>query len=157
MQPTAEAFFTWVMWLFLDLVAAESLVVLVSSGFPNFVLALAITAFANGLWMSVNGFMVNPKILNPFWLYVFHFIDYQAYVFQGMIVNEFGKRVYTCGSDCQCSYPSDLADQCLIDGKAVVASYGYSTDKMGQWVGIMIAIITGYRLLGWLVLVLRKR
>jgi hypothetical protein len=30
-QPTAKAFFTWIMWLFLDLVAAESLVVLVSS------------------------------------------------------------------------------------------------------------------------------
>ena len=29
-QPTASAFFTWVMWLYLDLLAAESLVVLVS-------------------------------------------------------------------------------------------------------------------------------
>ena len=27
MQPTATAFFTWIMWLFLDLIAAESLVV----------------------------------------------------------------------------------------------------------------------------------
>jgi len=67
------------MWLFLDLVAAESLVVLVSSIFPNFVISLALTAFANGLWMSVNGFMVSPKLLNVFWRYVFHYIDYQAY------------------------------------------------------------------------------
>lgn len=36
------------MWLFLDLIAAESLVVLVSSLFPNFVVALALIAFANG-------------------------------------------------------------------------------------------------------------
>jgi hypothetical protein len=157
LQPTAEAFFMWVMWLFLDLVAAESLVVLVSSTFPNFVLALAITAFANGLWMSVDGFMVTPKILNPFWYYVFHFIDYQAYVFQGMIVNEFGKRTYSCGSDCQCMYQTELADQCRIDGKAVLKVYGYSTDKVGEWVGILIAIIAGYRLLGWAVLVLRKQ
>jgi hypothetical protein len=78
-QPTAQAFFTWIMWLFLDLVAAESLVVLVSSIFPNFVISLALTAFANGLWMSVNGFMVSPKLLNVFWRYVFHYIDYQAY------------------------------------------------------------------------------
>jgi ABC-type multidrug transport system permease subunit len=34
-QPTAEAFFTWIMWLFLDLIAAESLVVLVTSILPN--------------------------------------------------------------------------------------------------------------------------
>jgi hypothetical protein len=84
-QPTAPAFLTWIMWLFLDLVAAESLVVLVSSIFPNFVISLALTAFANGLWMSVNGFMVSPKLLNVFWRYVFHYIDYQAYVFQGKL------------------------------------------------------------------------
>ncbi|KAJ5499341.1 Aminoacyl-tRNA synthetase class 1a anticodon-binding [Penicillium expansum] len=76
-QPTAEAFFTWVMWIFLDLVAAESLVVLVTSIFPNFVISLALVAFANGLWMSVGGFLVTQKILNPFWKYVFHYIDYQ--------------------------------------------------------------------------------
>ncbi|SPO01649.1 related to ATP-binding cassette protein [Cephalotrichum gorgonifer] len=77
-EPTAEAFFTWIMWLFLDLVAAESLVVLVSSIFPNFVVALALTAFANGLWMSVGGFLVPPKILNVFWYYAFSYIDYQV-------------------------------------------------------------------------------
>lgn len=79
-QPTAIAFFTWVMWLFLDLVAAESLVVLVSSIFPNFVISLALTAFANGLWMSVGGFLVPPAILNVFWRYVFHYIDYQVII-----------------------------------------------------------------------------
>lgn len=72
------AFFTWVMWLFLDLLAAESLVVFVSAIFPNFVIALALVAFANGLWMSVGGFLVTPTILNPFWKYVFHYIDYQV-------------------------------------------------------------------------------
>lgn len=64
------------MWLFLDLLAGESLVVLMSSLFPNFVIALALTAFANGLWMSVGGFLVSPKVLNVFWRYVFHYIDY---------------------------------------------------------------------------------
>jgi hypothetical protein len=46
--------------------------------FPVFVVSLALTAFANGLWMSVDGFMVTPKILNVFWRYVFHYIDYQV-------------------------------------------------------------------------------
>jgi hypothetical protein len=66
------------MWLFLDLIAAESLVVFVSSVFPNFVVSLALTAFANGLWMSVGGFLVQPGILNVFWRYAFHYIDYQV-------------------------------------------------------------------------------
>ena len=63
-RPSAEGFWMWVLWLFLDLLAAESLVVLLSSLIPIFVVALAATAFANGLWMCVNGFMVQPDTLN---------------------------------------------------------------------------------------------
>ena len=77
-RPSGDAFLVWIMWVFLDLVAAESLVVLVSGLFPIFVVALAIVAFANGLWMSVGGFLVSPTILNVFWKYVFHYIDYQV-------------------------------------------------------------------------------
>ncbi|KAI9763696.1 MAG: hypothetical protein M1840_009169 [Geoglossum simile] len=75
-RPSATGFLTYIMWLFVDLVAAESLVVLVSSIFPNFVISLALTAFANGLWMCVGGFLVTPTILNVFWRYAFHYIDY---------------------------------------------------------------------------------
>ena len=77
-RPDGSAFMKWVLWLFLDLLAAESLVVLVSSIVPIFVVALAVTAFANGLWMAVDGFLVPMNILNSFWKYVFHYIDYQA-------------------------------------------------------------------------------
>jgi hypothetical protein len=166
-QPTAPAFFTWISWLFLDLLAAESLVVLMSSLFPNFVVALALTAFANGLWMSVGGFLVPPTVLNAFWTYVFHYIDYQTYVFQGMMVNEFRDRVYDCApaeegaaggnaTACHCMYVTDRAAQCQISGAGVLQSYGYATDRTGEWVGILIGIIAGYRLLGWLAMALRK-
>ncbi|KAF4279407.1 hypothetical protein CNMCM8057_005727 [Aspergillus fumigatus] len=152
----AVAFFTWVMWLFLDLLAAESLVVFVTSIFPNFVIALALVAFANGLWMSVGGFLVSPTILNPFWKYVFHYIDYQAYVFQAMMVNEFSRRTYSCGNGCHCMYQTDLASQCRIRGTGVLESYGYATGRTGKWVGILIGIIAVYRLFGWIALVLRR-
>jgi hypothetical protein len=149
----------FVMWLFLDLLAAESLVVLITNIAPIFVVALAAVAFANGLWMSVNGFMVPPHILNVFWKYVFHYIDYQAYVFQGMMVNEFGARIYSCdktATGCHCSFQSALNSQCEIDGKDVLEQYGYNTNKVGLWVGIMLCIIVVYRLLGWVVLFLRR-
>jgi len=69
-----DAFFKFLLWLFLDLVAAESLVVLVSAIFPVFVVALAGTAFANGLWMCVDGFLVPTDTLNPFWKFVWPFL-----------------------------------------------------------------------------------
>lgn len=77
-ESTGRGFVTWVMWLYLDLLAAESMVVFFASVFPNFVLSLALIAFANGMWMSVGGFLVPPTILNIFWRYVFHYIDYQV-------------------------------------------------------------------------------
>ncbi|KAF2729433.1 putative ABC transporter [Polyplosphaeria fusca] len=159
-NPTARGFWTWVLWLFLDLLAAESLVVLLSALIPIFVVALAAVAFANGLWMSVNGFMVPPGTLNVFWRYVFHYIDYQAYVFRGMMVNEFGGRRYECGrgedGGCECMYASRLQGECLIEGRAVLETYGYDTGSMGKYVGYMLVIILGYRVLGWAVLRLKK-
>ncbi|KAK3302445.1 uncharacterized protein B0T15DRAFT_487574 [Chaetomium strumarium] len=155
-QPTAQAFFTFVLWAFLDLLAAESLVVLMTSICPSFVISLALVAFANGLWMSVNGFMVPPTVLNVFYKYAFHFWDYQKYVFENMMVNEFGGRVYSCGNGCQCMWQTDLADQCLIRGQGVLDQYGYKPGYMGKDVGIMVGIIVGYRLAAWLVLKLKS-
>ncbi|THZ59945.1 putative ABC transporter [Aureobasidium pullulans] len=159
-RPDATAFFVHVMWLFLDLVAAESLVVLVSSLFPNFIIALALVAFANGLWMSVGGFLVPTGSLNVFWRYVFHYIDYQAYVFRGMMVNEFDGRTYRCAGNvvtgCSCAYESELSGRCKIDGKAVLQYYDYPTGQLGKTVGIMIGIIVVYRVLGYLALYFRK-
>lgn len=78
-----------------------------------------------------------------------------------MMVNEFSSRTYSCAKiegpgGCQCMYQSDLADQCLIRGQAVLDQYGYGPGHMGKWVGIMLAIVFGYRILGWLVLTLKR-
>lgn len=73
-----------------------------------------------------------------------------------MMVNEFSNRVYSCGSDCNCMYQTEMASQCMIAGQGVLDQYDYSTGMTAKWVGIMIAIIVGYRVLGWLALVLRR-
>ncbi|KAL7941271.1 P-loop containing nucleoside triphosphate hydrolase protein [Trichoderma barbatum] len=159
-RPDGSAFFKWILWLFLDLVAAESLVVLISSIFNIFVVALAATAFANGLWMCVNGFLVPMSILNPFWKYVFHYIDYQAYVFQGMMVNEFGHRDYQCHEiskgQYQCNYPSDLNSIGRIRGTDILHQFSINTGQEGTWIGIMVSIVAAYRLLAYIILVCRK-
>lgn len=158
-RQNGAAFWIYTVWLFLDLLAAESLVVLVASIFPIFVVALAITAFANGLWMCVDGFLVPLTILNPFWKYVFHYIDYQAYVFQGMMVNQFAHGVYECdqvASGYSCQYPSPLNAVGKIDGSAVLKSLQISLGREGEWFGIMVGIIVVYRVLGYIAMRLRR-
>lgn len=162
-RPDFGAFMTWTFWLFLDLVAAESLVVLISSMVPIFVVALAATAFANGLWMCTGGFLVPTASLNPFWRYLFHYIDYQSYVFRGMMINEFGHRKFSCapaedGANCRCMYDSQFAGQCMIDGNAVLEGYGLSAHTSSALTSsaIVIAIIIGFRLLCGLLLFWRR-
>ncbi|ODV92652.1 hypothetical protein CANCADRAFT_30747 [Tortispora caseinolytica NRRL Y-17796] len=143
---SGSGFFTYVLWLFIDLLAAESLVVLITSLVQNFVLALALTAFANGMWMSVGGFLVPADILNVFWYYTFYWIDYQRYVFQGMMFNQFENSTYNCDSQCHCMYTSELQGQCKIAGKAVLENVGFGNRHVQQWIGILFAIIIAYRL-----------
>lgn len=155
-HQTASGFWYYLMWLFLDLVAAESMTTFIASVFPNFVVSLAITAFANGLWMAVGGFLVPSNILNVFWYYTFYWIDYQRYVFQGMIFNEFTNREFRCGDGCHCMYDSPLASQCKISGKAVLESLGYGNYDKGLWIGVLIALVFVYRFATYIVLKLRK-
>lgn len=54
-------------------------------------------------------------------------------------------------------YNTALAPQCKIDGKGVLAEYGYkATGETGKWVGIMLGIIAVYRLFGWAITSIRK-
>ena len=97
------------------------------------IVALADTAFANGLWVCTEGFLVPPTTLNPFWC---------AANGDGM---------------CTCMYSSRLAEECLIEGGTVLNSYGYRIGSTGRLIAVIIAIIADYRGLGWLVLYLRIR
>jgi ABC-type multidrug transport system permease subunit len=165
---SAAKFWWYTFYLSLDLLAAESLVILISAIAPIFVAALAITAFANGLWMAVGGFLVPLPQLNVFWRYAWHYWDYQGWVFRGMMGNEFSGRSYACataaaattsggalggggsgGGVCHCMFQSELSGQCRIAGEAVLRIYGIGQERRGMWVGIMIAIVIGYRLAGW--------
>ncbi len=58
LNPAPAAFFRYIGFLFLGLYAAEAQVQLIATLIPIFIAALAITAFANGFWMSVGGYFI---------------------------------------------------------------------------------------------------
>lgn len=53
-------------------------------------------------------------------------------------------------------YQTELAPQCQITGTGILSQYGYKTGLQGTWVGILIGIIAGYRILGWVALTVRR-
>ncbi|RDA87719.1 hypothetical protein CP532_1765 [Ophiocordyceps camponoti-leonardi (nom. inval.)] len=155
-QPTVLAFFMWLAWLYLELMAAESATVLVSCFFPTFVVALAVIIFANGLWVSVSGFMVPLDKLNAFYKYGFASWNYQKYVFEGMMRNEFASRNYSCGPGCHCMYNTASASRCEIEGKAILDQYGFTHNNTVRDICILVAIILVFRFAAWITLRIKK-
>jgi hypothetical protein len=87
---------------------------------------------------------------------VFSYIDYQGYVFAGLVVNEFGYRVYRCGEDCYCMYNTALKGQCLVAGVDVLHQYGYKLGETSKNVAITLGIIFVMRLMGLAAMQWRK-
>ena len=133
-RPDADGFFNYLAILYVELIAAEALVVLISALFPIFVVALALTAFANGLWMTVGGFLVTPTVLNVFWKYTFYQFDYQRYAFSALVRNQLVGSVYQCGQGCECMFVTSLAKSCLIDGGEAAEQLGYETKNALSYV-----------------------
>lgn len=155
-RHSATGFFMYMMYLFINLVAAESLTIFIATLFPVFVVALALTAFANGLWMAVGGFLVPASVLNVFWYYTFYWVNYQRYTFQGMMFNQFKDTIYSCGLGCQCIFTSELELECKIAGSAVLQNLGYGKPNHGLWIGVTIVLIFVLRAATYLVLRFRR-
>lgn len=111
-------------FVFLGVYAGEAQSILIAAIIPIFVAALAIAAFANGFWMSVQGYF--NRHLPAFWQKSFHYMDYETYAFQLLVNNDFTGLVFTCGTDrngaCNCTYKSELQEQgqCAFTGEDVL-------------------------------------
>jgi ABC-type multidrug transport system ATPase subunit len=153
-RPSASAFFTWTLWLYLNLLAAEGVVILCVVMVPNFVGALVVACLWNVVAFGAAGVLVPPAYLNAFYKYGLYYWDYQGYVFQGMMATQFAGETYGCGAGCYCRYPS-LPGQCQFAGDTVLSLFGIKTADQGRNVGIVVAIILGYRLAAWALLKMR--
>lgn len=138
---------------------------------PIFVAALAITAFVNGLLMSVQGrflcllarhsaitdktartgYFIRINTMPAFWRYTFHQIDFENYSFGLLTTNEFRNTIWPCetlaNGACSCAFPSSLTNQCALKGEDVLDFLGYGGISWGLWFGILVLIALAYRLM----------
>ncbi|GAA6021383.1 hypothetical protein JCM8202_003594 [Rhodotorula sphaerocarpa] len=163
MNPGATHFFRFLVYLYLALFAAESQSLLIAALVPIFVAALALAAFANGLWMCVQGYFIRTTSLPDFWRYSFHYMDYQTYAFDLLVRNDFVGQILPCpvqpDGTCLCPIPSSLVSQgtCAVTGNDVLQDLDIAGISDGLYVGILLIIIFVYRFAMWLVLIWRKR
>ncbi|CAG8492709.1 17935_t:CDS:2 [Acaulospora morrowiae] len=148
----------FVLFLFLALYVAESMVVFISVCIPIFVAALALAAFANGFFMVVEGYFVRRDSIPKGWKWA-HYIDYQKYAFEGIIHNDFTDLLFDCeksNGTCRCDYPSTLESNCQFTGTDVLASFGYTEIVPWKWALALVGLSLFFRFAFYVVLRIRK-
>jgi len=113
--------------------------------------------------MSVGGYFIRAVNLPRFWYFWAHFIDYQAYAFDLLVVNDLRGLTFDCATlsdgSCQCDYPSSLIAQgeCKLLGDDVLNALNIGGISFKLYASILLIITLVFRILLYLVLVLKKR
>ncbi len=152
LHPGAGHFFRFVAYVYLAVTAAEMQTLLIAAIIPIFVAALAVAAFLNGFWMSVQGYFITA--LPGFWKAWAHWIDYETYAFQLLVKNDFTGLIFPCAgsiaeNSCQCPFPSSLIQQgqCAVAGTDVIDYFGYNGTSTVLYAFILVLIILVYRVM----------
>ncbi|THU99958.1 P-loop containing nucleoside triphosphate hydrolase protein [Dendrothele bispora CBS 962.96] len=144
----AAAFFRFLAFLYLAILAAESQVLIVAALMPIFVAALAIGAFMNGFWMSVGGYFIKARSLPRFWYYSFHYMDYQRYAFELLTNSDLRGLTFRCVNDCTCAYPSSAPpESCMVSGDDVLKYLDIRSIKYAEWIAVLVGINVIYRVM----------
>ncbi|KAJ7158040.1 P-loop containing nucleoside triphosphate hydrolase protein [Mycena crocata] len=160
LHPGGGAFFRFLIFLYLAILAAESQMLVIASMLPIFVAALAIGAFINGFWMSVGGYFIKARSLPRFWYYSFHYMDYQRYAFELLTNSDLRGLSFKCSTlvngTCVCAYPTSTPETCTVSGADVLDYLDIGDISYGSWAVIVICITLIYRVSLYLALRLRS-
>ena len=144
LQKGFEHFLYFVCVLFSCLTLVESLVMIVASIVPNFLMGIITGAGIQGIMMLAGGFFRLPNDLpKPFWRYPLFYVAFHRFAFQGLYKNEFeGLRFARneVGGGSQIKY---------ISGEEILRNTWQVNMSYSKWVdlAILLGMIFVYRVL----------
>lgn len=127
--------------LFVCMILVESLMMLVASLVPNYLMGIIAGSGIQGLMILGGGFFRLPNELpDPFWKYPLYYIAFHKYAYQGLYKNEFGGRHFP---NFQGGMPQRISGETILKEEWQV-EMGYS-----KWVdlAILIGMVFVYRLM----------
>ncbi|XP_058764379.1 ABC transporter G family member 1-like isoform X2 [Vicia villosa] len=130
----ASILFAIMMWV-------ESLMMVVGSIFPNFVMGVIIAGGVEGLAILTGGFYRLPDDLpNPLWKYPCYYISFLTYAFQGSFKNEFEGLTFVWHQD---------GGTIKVSGRDILSDTWHVQMGHSKWVdlAIMFGMIVVYRIL----------
>ncbi|XP_042213035.1 protein white-like [Homarus americanus] len=144
-----ENFFICMAILILTANAAMSFGYMISCLAPNVHLALALSAPLIIPLMLFGGFFLNSDSVPVYFIWI-KYISWFNYGNEALMINQWADI-----DSIACS--NENSSLCLHDGLEVLTALGYDEDNLIVDVGALLALIVGYRLLGFLFLLLKTR
>lgn len=143
LQKGFDHFVYFICVLFTCLLLVESLMMIVASIVPNFLMGIITGAGIQGIMMLGGGyFRFSNDLPKPFWRYPWYYVTFHRYAYQGLYKNEFeGLRFARNegGSNDSVNY---------ISGEEILRNK-YHVDSLSKWVdlGILLGMVVLYRVL----------
>ncbi|CAL5379487.1 unnamed protein product [Camellia sinensis] len=141
LQKGCEHFIYFAAMLFTCMMLVESLMMIVASIVPNFLMGIITGAGIQGLMILGGGFFRLPDDLpKPFWRYPLFYIAFHRYAYQGMFKNEFeGLRFAS----------NQVGGQKTINGEDVLRNMWEVDMDYSKWVdlAILLSMVVLYRLM----------
>ncbi|KMT01541.1 hypothetical protein BVRB_9g215430 [Beta vulgaris subsp. vulgaris] len=135
-------FLYFAMVLFSCMLLVESLMMIVASIVPNFLMGIIVGAGVQGLMILGAGFFRLPNDLpKPFWKYPLYYISFTKYAYQGLFKNEF--QGLEIPNNQGTSPPS------MISGDVILKDIWQVETSYSKWVNlaILLGMVVLYRLL----------
>ncbi|KAL5545929.1 hypothetical protein UlMin_005616 [Ulmus minor] len=141
LQKSIEHFTCFVLVLFVCMTLVESLMMIVASIVPDFLMGIITGAGIQGVMMLNGGFFRLPNDLpRPFWRYPMYYIAFHKYAVQGFYKNEFEGL----------QFPNEqVGGPSIISGEEILRSVWQVELGYSKWVdvAILFGMVVVYRLM----------
>ncbi|XP_062077094.1 ABC transporter G family member 1-like [Humulus lupulus] len=141
-----EHFVYFVLVLYACMMLVESLMMIVASLVPNFLMGIITGAGIQGLMMLAGGFFRLPRDLpDPFWKYPMFYIAFHRYAFQGLYKNEFEGLMFV---------DKALGRSHRVSGDEILRNKYQVEMSYSKWVDltILLGMVLAYRVLFLLII-----
>ncbi|MED6125857.1 hypothetical protein PIB30_072542 [Stylosanthes scabra] len=126
--------------LFSCLMLVESLMMIVASLVPNYLMGIITGAGIQGIFILVAGFFKLPRTIpKPLWRYPLHYVAFHTYAFQGLFKNEYEGLKFDGG----------LTHKKYITGEEILREMWQTDMSYSKWVdlAILLGMIVVYRVM----------
>ncbi|KAK0603562.1 hypothetical protein LWI29_006285 [Acer saccharum] len=141
LQKSFQHFAYFALLLFACMMLVESLMMIVASIVPDFLMGIITGAGIQGVMMLNGGFFRLPNDLpKPFWRYPMYYISFHKYAFQGFYKNEFQGL----------KFPNNqIGGPAIISGEEILKNVWQVEMGYSKWIdlAILFGMVVVYRLL----------